>query len=41
MGDYIFKVKGLTAQDRAQWEKDNLKILKGENYFSRTDEDKD
>lgn len=41
MGDYIFKVKGLTAQDRAQWEKDNLKILKGENYFSRTDENKD
>lgn len=41
MGDYIFKIKGLTAQDRAQWEKDNLKILKGENYFSKTDEDKD
>lgn len=41
MGDYIFKIKGLTAQDRAQWEKDNLKILKGENYFNKTDEDKD
>ena len=41
MEDYIFKIKGLTAQDRAQWEKDNLKILKGENYFNKTDEDKD
>ena len=39
--DFIFNVKGLTAADRAQWEKDNLEALKGTDYFAWSDNDKD
>lgn len=41
MGDFVFKVKGLTAKDRAQWEKDNLAELTKEGYSSWSEEDKD
>ena len=27
MSDFVFNVKGLTAQDRTQWEKDNIEKL--------------
>ena len=32
MGDFIFNIKGLTAQDRAQWEKDNIDKLNDLGY---------
>lgn len=32
MGDFVFKVNGLTAQDRAQWEKDNIELLNSGKY---------
>lgn len=39
--DFIFNVKGLTAEDRAQWEKDNIELLKGTGYNSWSEKDKD
>ena len=41
MGDFIFNVKGLTAQDRAQWEKDNLEELNKLGYSTWDDTRKD
>lgn len=35
--DIVYKVKGLTAQDRAQWEKDNIKELTRIGYFDYND----
>ena len=32
MSDFVFNVKGLTAQDRAQWEKDNIEKLNKLGY---------
>lgn len=40
MNEFVFNVTGLTAQDRAQWEKDNLESLKENNYFDWSEEDK-
>ena len=40
MNEFVFNVTGLTAQDRAQWEKDNLEFLKENNYFNWSEEDK-
>ena len=37
MGDFIFNVKGLTAQDRAQWEKDNIDKLNDLGYNNLTE----
>ena len=33
MADFIFNVKGLTAKDRAQWEKDNIEELNKLGYY--------
>ena len=33
MADFIFNVKGLTAKDRDQWEKDNIEELNKLGYF--------
>lgn len=41
MADFIFNVKGLTAQDRAQWEKDNIEELNKLGYYSFDDATKD
>lgn len=41
MGDFIFNVKGLTAQDRAQWEKDNIEELNKLGYSTWDDARKD
>lgn len=41
MPDFIFNVKGLTAEDRAQWEKDNVEVLTQDHYFDWSEEDKD
>ena len=41
MADFIFKVKGLTAQDRAQWEKDNIAELNKLGYNNWDDNRKD
>ena len=32
MSDFVFNVKGLTAQDRTQWEKDNIEKLNKLGY---------
>lgn len=34
MPDFVFNVKGLTAQDRAQWEKDNIEELNKLGYYN-------
>lgn len=39
--NFVFNVKGLTAADRAQWEKDNIEALKGTDYFAWNDSDRD
>ena len=41
MSDFIFNVKGLTAQDRAQWEKDNIEELNKLGYTNWDDNRKD
>lgn len=41
MADFIFNVKGLTAQDRAQWEKDNITELNKLGYNNWDDNRKD
>lgn len=41
MEDLIFNVKGLTAADRAQWEKDNIEALKGTDYITWSEDRKD
>ena len=41
MSDFIFNTTGLTAQDREQWEKDNIDKLKETAYNSFTEEEKD
>ena len=41
MPDFVFKVKGLTAQDRAQWEKDNIKELNKLGYYNLDDSTKE
>ena len=41
MGDFVFNIKGLTAQDRAQWEKDNIDALNKMQYFNWNDDAKD
>lgn len=41
MGDFVFNVKGLTAQDRAQWEKDNIEALKNTDYNNWEEDRKD
>ena len=41
MSDFIFNVKGLTAQDRAQWEKDNINKLNKLGYTNWDDNRKD
>ena len=44
MGDYNFKkIKGLTANDRALWEKKNLKALQEDKnkYLSRSDAERE
>ena len=37
MADFIFNVKGLTAKDRAQWEKDNIEELNKLGYYDWND----
>lgn len=41
MPDFVFNVKGLTAKDRAQWEKDNIEELNRLGYSSWDDKRKD
>ena len=41
MSDFVFNVKGLTAQDRAQWEKDNIEELNKLGYTNWDDNRKD
>ena len=41
MADFIFNVKGLTAKDRDQWEKDNIEELNKLGYFDWDDNLKD
>lgn len=41
MADFVFNVKGLTAQDRAQWEKDNIAELNKLGYNNWDDNRKD
>lgn len=41
MSDFVFNVKGLTAQDRAQWEKDNVEELNKLGYTNWDDNRKD
>ena len=41
MADYIFNVKGLTANDRQQWEKDNVEELRKRGYENFSEERKD
>lgn len=41
MSDFVFNVKGLTAKDRAQWEKDNIKELNKLGYTNWDDNRKD
>lgn len=41
MDDFVFNIKGLTANDRAQWEKDNLNELKRMGYYTYPEERKD
>lgn len=33
MADFVFNIKGLTAKDRAQWEKDNIEELNKLGYY--------
>ena len=41
MGEIKFTgIKGLTANDRAQWEKDNINELNARGYNSLADKDK-
>ena len=41
MENLVFNVKGLTAADRAQWEKDNIEALKGTDYITWNENRKD
>ena len=41
MADFVFNIKGLTAKDRAQWEKDNIEELNKLGYYDWDDNSRD